>query len=269
MLKIETAGLTGILPDFIIIGAQKSGTTSLYEYLIKHPYIYSASVKEVGYFDRYYSNGIKWYRSHFPSLLRKFYTKNILRQPFITGEASTGYILNPHALKRISEILPQEKLIVLLRNPVERAYSHYWHTVKLGKETLSFEEALKREEERIGDAWKQMLCNENYYNPDISLYAYIHTAHYIDQIKVLMDLFPKKQILILDAKNLEMAPSSTFRQVLEFLNMPCWVPKEFKKYNVSDYSKEMDSAVRKWLVDYFKPYNRRLFEYLDVDFGWN
>ncbi len=269
-LKIIAKGLPyrGTLPDFLIIGAQKCGTTSLYDYLVKHSSIYSASVKEVGFFDRYYSNSIKWYRSQFPSVLRKYYTKWIVRQPFLTGEASTGYILNPHSLKRIKKIIPKAKLILLLRNPVERAYSHYQHTVRIKKEPLPFEEAVAREDERIGEAWQKMRSDENYYNLDIALYAYLRTGIYIDQLVDLMALFSKNQVLILNSEAFKANPSKIFRQVLNFLEMPVQQLTAFTKQNTGEYL-PMNSAFRKELQAYFQPFNQRLYEYLGTDFDWD
>lgn len=268
-LKIIAKGLPyrGTLPDFLIIGAQKCGTTSLYNHLIKHPSIYPASVKEVGFFDRYFTNSIKWYRSQFPSVLRKYYTKWVLRQPFFTGEASTGYILNPHSLMRINKIIPRAKLIALLRNPVERAYSHYQHTVRIKRESLSFEEAIAREDERIGEAWQRMRSDENYYNFDIALYAYLRTGMYIEQLVDLMSLFPRNQVLILNSEAFRADPSNTFRNVFHFLGMPVWQLTEFTKYNRGKYF-PMDSSTKKKLQEYFRPYNQRLYEYLGVDFDW-
>jgi len=89
---------TGVLPDFLIIGSQKGGTTSLDHYLIQYPCIYPASKKEIGYCNRYYRGELNWYRAHFPSSLHTYYRNNIRKRPFITGEASTGYIVIPQAL---------------------------------------------------------------------------------------------------------------------------------------------------------------------------
>ena len=267
-IKTTISRRTGVLPDFIIIGAQKCGTTSLYQLLVEHPCIYPASTKEVGYFDRYYSGEINWYRAQFPSILRKYYVKWVRRQEFITGEASTGYILIPHALRRISKVVPRAKLILMLRNPVERAYSHYHHTVRLGKETLSFEDAIERERERTSSAWKKMLDDENYWSIDIPQYSYLSTGIYVDQIKLLMKLFSKEQILILKFEDFSMDPAGVFKRVLEFLNMPNWELKDNQGYNVGNYP-NMDAAVRKRLVDYFKPYNDRLYEYLGATFDWD
>ena len=267
-LKKKVACHTGVLPDFIVIGAQKCGTTSLYNYLIQHPCVYPASTKEVGYFDRYYHKSLQWYRTQFPSFLKKYYKKIIRREDFITGEASTGYILNPHALERIAKTVPQAKLILMLRNPVDRAYSHYQHSVRGGNETLPFAEALKKEHERVGDALKRMRDDKDYYNLEIAFYAYCSTGIYIDQIKVLRSLFPPEQILIVSTEDFHADPQTVYRRVLAFLNMPYMVLKNAKKFNTGSYSR-MDGEVRRTLINFFRPHNQKLYSYLGVQFYWD
>ncbi len=139
-----------LMPDFIIIGAMRGGTTSLYSYLTEHPNIGPAYMKEVHFFDVYFHKGLPWYRAQFPSTVQKYYTERVQKQNFITGEASPYYLFHPHAPRRIARLLPHVKLIVQLRNPVSRAYSHYYHEVNGGHEKLSFAEAIDREEDRIG-----------------------------------------------------------------------------------------------------------------------
>ncbi len=251
-----------VLPDFIIIGAQRCGTTSLYNYLSQHPCVVPALVKEVHFFDINFHKGIHWYRSHFPTFLEKY------KQNIITGEASPYYIFHPHAARRIFKIIPQVKLIVLLRNPVDRAYSHYHHEVRIGAETLSFEEAIEKESERLKGEIKKMLENENYYSFNHQHYSYLSRGIYIDQIKVWMSLFPKEQILIIKSEDFYANPSAVFRRVLEFLNLPIWEPKEYKKFNYANYPK-MNPATRKRLIKFFEPYNQKLYEYLGVNFGWD
>jgi hypothetical protein len=258
---------TGVLPDFLIIGAQKCGTTSLYEYLTQHTDIYPATTKEVGYFDRYYQKGLPWYRSQFPSAFRKLYARFIVRRHFLTGEASTGYILNPHALKRIAKVVPQAKIILMLRNPVDRAYSHYQHTLRMKRETLPFEEAVRRETERIGNAWKSMVEDENYYNLDIARYAYLKTGLYIDQVRVLMRLFSREQVLIIKNEDFDADPAGIVKQVLEFLDVRSQQSLAYSRHNTGEYL-DMDAKVRKNLIEYFRPYNQQLYEFLDVNFGW-
>ena len=136
------------MPDFLIIGTQRGGTTSLYNYLLARPQIAAATRKEVHFFDNNFHRGIPWYRAHFPSLIQGDMAETIRGQRFITGEASPYYLFHPHAPARAALVVPKAKLIVLLRNPVDRAYSHYCRMVKKGRETLSFEDALAQEEIR-------------------------------------------------------------------------------------------------------------------------
>src|SRR5947208_4822180 len=116
-----------LLPDFLVIGAQRGGTTSLYHYLQAHPCIKLANTKDTHFFDKKYNKGLTWYRGHFPIWLEKAYAQQVRRQTFVMGEASPSYLFHPHVPKRVKQALPHVKLIVLLRNPVDRAYSQYYH----------------------------------------------------------------------------------------------------------------------------------------------
>ncbi len=153
--RIITSQLRG-LPDFVIIGAQKSGTTSLYDFVIRHPEIAPALKKEMHYFSINYKFGEQWYRSNFPTnLSRRYFTKKT-GQKLLSGEASPSYLFYPTVPSRMKKVLPDVKLIVILRNPVDRAYSQYHHSRRKGRETLSFEKAIELEEERRVEIMKQM-----------------------------------------------------------------------------------------------------------------
>ena len=136
-----------VLPDFVIIGAHKSGTTSLYDFITQHPSIESASEKEPCYFSTKYKFGSLWYRSNFPTELSKYLLAK-KDGKFYTGEATTSYLFHPSSAYRMKKMLPNIKLIVILRNPVDRAYSNYNYSVKYNKETLSFMKGIELEEER-------------------------------------------------------------------------------------------------------------------------
>jgi Sulfotransferase domain len=258
---------TGVLPDFLIIGSQKCGTTSLYHYLIQHPCIYPAATKEVGYFDRYYSGDLHWYRSHFPSSVHKYYQHNLRNRPFLTGEASTGYIVIPQALQRIAHIMPHIKLILLLRNPVDRAYSHYHHSRRRGRERCSFEEALQQETARIGQHWQHMR-DEGVYSLEVDYYAYRRLGIYLPQVQVLLSLFPREQVVILDNEQLARRPEAVFTQVVRFLELPPWQLRHFERHNSGSYV-PMAGATRARLVEYYQPYNQALYAYLGMEFAWD
>jgi len=262
--------LTGRLrigPDFIIIGAQRCGTTSLYNTLKKYLYIAPALKKEIHFFDMNFKQGMDWYRAHFPSYVYK-YTKKMRRHDFITGEASPYYFFHPHVPKRIAELLPKVKLIALVRNPIDRAYSHYHHEVRLGYETLSFEEAIAREDERLLAETAKMQKDEDYSSFNHRHYSYLSRGVYIDQLMNWMRFFPREQILILPSEDLYSEPQATMGHVLEFLGLPSYRIENVGKYNYHPYSK-MDATVQKRLVAYFEPHNRALYDYLGVDFGWD
>ncbi|MBI2471304.1 MAG: sulfotransferase domain-containing protein [Planctomycetes bacterium] len=259
-----------VLPDFLIVGAQKCGTSSLYRNLVKHPSVIPAFVKEIYFFNNsrnYFQKGVGWYKAYFPSLLYKYYSTHICGNDFLTGEATPGYMFHPHAPKRISELLPEVKIIILLRNPVDRAYSHYYHEVKRKRETLSFEDAIRMEEERLRGEFDRIMKDENYTSSKYVHYSYLLRGIYVDQLKRVYSYFNKNQVIILKSEDFFKDSQATIEKVLQFLGLSGWQPKDFKKANVGSYQK-MDPAVRSWLLDYFEPHNHKLYEYLGVNFGW-
>jgi len=253
----------------MIIGFPKCGTTSLYEYLIQHPFVLSAAGKEIDYFDRLYDRGISWYKMAFPSSMTKFYYKNILKKQFVTGEATPRYMVHPHALKRIQMTLPNTKFIVLLRNPIDRAYSHYTMNVKNDYEHRTFEDALDHEKERTLGRYEKMQKNENYYSWDYDLYAYLEHGIYVDKLKRWMSVFPKEQFLIIQSEEFSKDPSKVYNETLQHLELPEWKLKEYKRYKKLDYKdKNIDPQLRKKLEGFFKPHNEKLFEFLGKRFDW-
>lgn len=257
-----------VLPDFIIVGGQRCGTTSLYNNLIQHPSIAPAFQKEVHFFDIHFRKGVNWYRAHFPSYLYKSYIENTRRQPLLTGEASPYYMFHPYALKRISEFLPEVKLIALLRNPVERAYSHYQYQVRKGRESLLFEEAIDAEKDRMAHEVRKMRENEDYVSFVHRHFSYLSRGKYADQLEVLMHLFPRNQILILNAEDFNRDAAGTLNQVTAFLGLPSWKHEKVVRRNNATYS-DLRQEVRKELAQFFEPHNKRLYQLLGVDFGWD
>jgi hypothetical protein len=255
-----TSNPNQFVPDFLIVGAQKCGTTSLYNYLIQHPQIIPALCKEIHFFDIHFEKGLHWYQSQFPASLES-------KRKGITGEASPYYIFHPHVPKRIFQIMPKIKLIILLRNPVDRAYSHYHHQVKMGTELLSFKEAIKKEESRLKPEMMKMLNDENYHSLPYQYYSYLARGRYVEQLKAWMNLFPMKQFLIVKSEDFYLNPEVIFHHVLDFLGLPNFKIQQYTKNNAGDYPK-LDLQLRNELLEYFKPYNHQLYKYLGVDFNW-
>ena len=257
-----------MLPDFLIIGVSRSGTTSIYNYLTMHPNVIPAFRKEIHYFERNFHRGINWYKSFFPTQLYKYIIRFILKRRIITGEATPGYILYPSLPKKVFSLLPNVKLIILLRNPVDRAYSHYKYIAKLGKENLSFKIAIKKEQERIKNELEKALNDENYDSDYLRQFSYLARGIYIDQIKNWRNFFPKNHFLIIKSEGFFENPSNVLKQVCRFLEIPYYKVKNFKKFS-SGISRLLDSKTREFLISYFEPYNKSLYNYLDINFDWD
>lgn len=196
----RSSGKLRMLPDFIIIGAQRSGTTSLFNYLGQHPEIYQSFPKETHYFSNHYQKGVGWYRSHFPLKVHKVIAESYLKRKFIAGEATPYYISHPLAPGRVHNLVPNVKLIVLLRNPVDRAYSHYHHQVKLGMEPLTFEEAIDAEEERISGEVERIKRDVQYRSFNLQNYSYLYRGVYIHQVRTWLEYFDREQFLVLESE---------------------------------------------------------------------
>ena len=257
------------MPNFIIFGVSRSGTTSLYQYLSQHPNIEPCAVKEPRYFDMYYDRGINWYKMNFPSKFQKFVFTKIKHKKFITGEASGAYLQNPHTPKRIRSLDPKMKLILLLRNPVDRAFSHYVRKMKNGSEKLSFEDAIEQEKSRIEGEQERMEQNEKYYSPIYHSLAYITTGLYVIRLKHWLKYFSMKQILVLENGEFLRDPEKVYNQAIEFLDLPKWKLSKYKKFSKQRLSVEMDSRTREKLLDYCKPFNEELYSLIGKRFDWD
>ena len=269
-----TSGLH-VLPDFYIIGGQKCGTTSLFMYLIGHPSIHSTAVKDIRFFDKYFEKGISWYKIFFPFTLQKIFSEKIYRRNFLTCDATERYLDHPHAPHRIKEITPNAKFIVLLRNPIDRAYSHYnminhRENVSSSEYHNSFEDAIKDEGKQMNAKLEQMIKDPVFYDNSYFRHGYVHRGVYIDKLKRWMEVFPKERFFFIQSEEFLKNPSKIYREVIEFLNLPNWEPKEYVQYKKRKYKQpKMNPETRKKLAEYFKPHNERLYEFLGRRFDWD
>jgi hypothetical protein len=257
-----------LLPDFLIIGTQRGGTTSLYKYLVQHPNLAHALTKELRFFDRNYDRGLAWYRSRFPS---RRYRDRIRRQrgvELVTGEASPDYMFHPHAPRRVAGALPDVKLIVLLRNPVDRAYSHYWHQVKRGHEPLTFEQAEEREGERLDGELARVMADGRYDSYELHHHSYLARGRYAEQLERWMERFGRDQLLIERSEDFFDDPALVFKRVLVFLGLPDWELDRYEAFNAHSED-AMSPATRARLVEFFRPHNRRLEALLGRELGWD
>jgi tetratricopeptide (TPR) repeat protein len=238
-------------PKFIIIGSQRCGTTSLYTYLAEHPQILTPIKKEMDFFSWHFQRGIDWYLAHFPPMPQG--------GEFVTGEASPSYFDFREAPERLYSACPEAKLIVLLRNPVDRAISHFYRLKGLNWESRSLDRAISDEIERLNQNPEYIIGPE----PG----NYLARGRYIEFIKNWLAFFPREQLLVLQSEDLYAGAADTVEQVLEFLDLPEYQLSEYQNANPGSYQR-VNESVRELLSDYFKPYNQELEEYLGRRFDW-
>ncbi len=228
-------------PNFIIIGGMKCGTSSLYNYLGQHPQLLSSNYKEIRYFshDEYFSLGESWYRTHFPK------AKNVPKGSLVF-EASPDYLFYPEAAPRMASLLPDIKLIALLRNPTERALSHYFHDVKKGR--------------CQGEIMAALSDQHTIYRPK---------GMYKNQLELYYQLFPSENILILNSEVFFAQPTDTLKRVYEFLGVdPDYEVRDLTPRQVGYNREPVAAAVYDYLNEYYKPHNEDLFRFIGEEFDW-
>ncbi|MEG4629820.1 tetratricopeptide repeat protein [Microcoleus sp. AR_TQ3_B6] len=239
------------VPNFIIIGCQRCGTTSLYTYLAQHPQILTPIKKEMDFLSWHFDRGIDWYLAHFPPMPAG--------EQFLTGEASPSYFDSREAPERLYRLFPEAKLIVLLRNPVDRAISQFYRLTDLNWEARSLDRVISAEIERLNQNPEYIIGEE----PG----NYLARGRYIEFIKNWRTFFPREQLLILKSEDFYAGAATTVKQVLEFLDLPEYQLSEYQNANPGSYQ-PVNQSVRDWLRDYFRPYNQQLEEYLGRKLDW-
>jgi hypothetical protein len=254
-----TAPLRG-LPSALIIGAQRSGTTSLFNYLAQHPDVLPPLGKEIHYFDLHYARGVRWYRGRFPFSHR-------LRRA-LTIDASPYYLAHPLAPERAAQLLPEVKLVAVLRNPVDRAFSHYQHEVRDGRESLSFAEALDREPARLAGEEERLRREPGYYSYNHHRYSYTRRGLYLEQLGRWVQHYPRSRLLVLQSERLFREPAAVSAALFDFLGLRPYGLKQYAAFYQGNYEQAIPADLRARLVAYFEPYNRELYEWLGGEFDW-
>jgi hypothetical protein len=252
------------LPGFIIIGAQKAGTSSLFKYLSQHPQLIPSYKKEIHFFDGglnplvdTYKKGERWYRAHFPHTHK-------CPPETITFEATPSYIFSPIAPKRIKNTIPNVKLILLLRDPVERAISHYFHEKRLKRENLPIEEAFKKEEGRLF----KIIMTDDYKNEIFIRNSYKMRGLYYEQIRRYLDYFSLSQLLIINSSDLLRHPLKILKKIFSYLNVDSeFVPGNLKKYNTNLEKEAVQLFVYEYLRSYYYYHNLNLYNLTGINFN--
>lgn len=259
-------------PDYLIIGTKRGGTTSLHNYLLRHPGVLGLfpqvrGKKSTDYFFASTTRGDSWYRSHFHTTPYRAVVQRRLGYRPLSGEASPYYVWDPRLAPRIRAAVPDVKAILLLRDPVERAWSHYWERRVNGVEPLSFPDALAAEEARTAGELDRMLADPTYHSDPHDWYTYRRRGVYLPQIRNWLEHFPEEQLLILVSEEMYADPQGTFDRVCDFLGLPSAELGAQRKFN-SSTDGDMDQVTRKELAEYFAGPNAELEEYLGRSLSW-
>ena len=272
LLRRWTAGdaTDHVLPNFLIVGAMKCGTTSIYHNLLQHPGFVAPSRKEIHYFSSGWNfrNGESWYRNHFPTQTELAETSELIGYRALTGEATPAMVCNSYAINA-AELVPDAKIVMILRNPVDRAYSHYHHQRNtFFSDRLSFWDALQAEEGRIG---RDLVFNEtapHRVTRHFRRYSYARRGMYIDQIEHWLKHYPREQIKIIHQGDLKTQPAALMKDISTFIGLPEHDFVNLERKNTGHYTEPMEERCRDYLTELFRPYNHRLFAFLGEDWGW-
>ncbi|MCP3989056.1 MAG: sulfotransferase domain-containing protein [Actinomycetia bacterium] len=266
-----TAGLRA-LPDYLIIGTKRGGTTSLARWLLEHPEVrslYPARETRKGtyYFDVNYGRGQGWYQSHFPTRIGHRLAERRHGRPLLLGEATPYYLHHPHAPMRARQLVPGAKIIALLRHPVDRAHGHWAERSRQGVETLDFEQALEAEPRRLAGEEERMLADPSYVSFAHQHYSYVEQSRYTGGLSRWMTAYPRHQLLVLRSEDLYAEPQAVYEVVLEFLGLRSHRPEELSGWN-RVAKDNLDPILRQQLFDELAPDVTAVAELLDRDMGW-
>jgi len=249
------------MPGYIVIGTHKGGTSSIQSYLVQHPQLSGGTHKEVHFFDYQYHRGENWYRAIFPR-------SSDLAPGTLTGDATPLYMVHPLVPARVKKLLPNVKLIVLLRDPVNRSISHYYHQVRRGRESLIIEDGFAAEAERIGPDKKRLKAGEEFKVEGFRRFSYVERSLYADQLERWFEHFPKEQFFIDTSERFYGDTENFLSDVFTFLGVDAGfkVP-DLQPRNVG-MAREDDPEMRATLREFFAPHNERLEKLVGRIFDW-
>jgi len=254
-----------VLPDFLIIGAKRCGTTSLFSHLPEHPSIAKSHHDNIGFFNDNFHLGVNWYKSFFPTIT---YKKKIEKQhgKFLAFDVTTKYMESKITAKNIKKIKPEMKIIIMLRNPIDRAYSQFNLSVKEKTEKLNFEEAISEEMNRL------KTDISNYHEKELLEFPnhdrhYIKKSLYAMQLKPWFNIFPRKNILVLSTEEFRDNAEKIYNTIFNFLDLPKVQIKNKKHMQKGEYP-PMNKEIRQELIKFFREYNMNLFELIGKNFEW-
>jgi hypothetical protein len=263
---VATSGLRGG-PDFLLVGAKRAGTTTLYDAVVRHPEVAPLfprieRIKSPHYFDLHHDRGPRWYRSHFP-----------IRRPLgadrMTGDAAPYLLYHPLAPAWAGREVPDARIVAMLRDPVERAFSHYWDRVKNGVETLSFEAAVDAEAQRLAGEQERLLADPSTPRPAHEHFSYLDRGRYAVQLRRWLGHFPSSQVLVVRCEDFSAEPAEVFARVCAFLGLTPWTPARFGRHHAHPDKPRMGAPMRGRLAATFAEPNEDLARLLETPVWWD
>lgn len=247
------------LPDFLIIGAQKAGTTSLHHYLSQNVKIKAGVIKEAQFFNMNYVRGHQYYRSIFP-----------FDDDFLTFDATPDYLDHPDVPELCHQLLPKAKLIIMMREPVSRAFSHFNFVQKYDRfeSELTFEQALAREEDRVNKALAMRNSDPYTAARHLSNYGYKIKGLYHQHICNWLKYYDKKRMLFIEFSEFVKNPQQSMDEVCEFLDIPPHQLKSAEIKNKTSYDNTLDTNTRDQLLEFYHPHNQKLYELIGEKYNW-
>lgn len=258
-----------MLPGFLIVGAERCGTTSLWNALRQHPAIFNAVLprKELHFFDYQYERGLDWYQCHFPLKALAGLAARNAGAPPVAFEASPYYMFHPLAPARIHQDLPGVKLIAMLRDPVARAYSAYSLRVSRGYEKETFEHALELEDSRLAGEDQRLAADPSYVSFSHRHYAYRARGEYIDHLERMDKIFGRERIYIVESADFFADQEKVYHDVLDFVGLPHRGHPVVERRQPRSRP-PMPEAARQALEEHYRPYDERLAAWLGREPSW-
>ena len=258
-------GFIRVIPDFLVIGAKRCGTTSLYQHLPEHPCISKSPYDNMGFFNDNFHLGVNWYKSFFPTT----FTRNKIKSKFgdfLAFDVTTKYMEEESTANNVYQTKPNMKIIIILRNPVDRAYSQYHLSVRQAAERRSFEDVVEENMNRLNKESHE----HHEIKPRFSAKEdnYLKKGLYALQLRYWLKIFPRENILIVSTEEFENNQQIIYNKIFEFLNISKFEVKNTKKMEKGNYL-PMKSETRNLLLDYFRPHNHELFELINMEFDWD
>jgi hypothetical protein len=258
-------GFIRVIPDFLVIGAKRCGTTSLYQHLPEHPCISKSPHDNMGFFNDNFHLGVNWYKSFFPTTFTRKKIKSKFGN-FLAFDVTTKYMEEESTANNVYQTKPNMKIIIILRNPVDRAYSQYHLSVRQTAERRSFEDVVEENMNRLNKE-----SHEHYkIKPKFSAKEdnYLKKGLYALQLRYWLKIFPRENILIVSTEEFESNQQIIYNKIFEFLNISKFEVKNTKKMQKGNYP-PIKSETRNLLLDYFRPHNHELFELINMEFDWD